>query len=226
MGPLDGGATAYMRRAEPHERNLNYPTVKVSLASGEGHLMISPEGTLLSVGRVSPIVSYTALRKRGERKKCDEDVFEVVCKENGPLEIDTSTGCPEVPRKVAEDLIDQYEALVRRRKVARARIAAVSHDLRLFPKAPEQLIDIAVSPPTDGKSSCWNRHKRRKARRGTFVRVFAGESKDSFVRCAHRTYTACRHIPAGSDAPRPVRSRDGPGRCGLDGMRCLRASCC
>ena len=38
---------------------------------------------------------------------------------------------------------------------------------------------------TDGKSSCWNRHKRRKARRGTFVHVFAGESKDSFVRCAH-----------------------------------------
>ena len=85
MGLLDGGATACMRTAKPHERNLNYPTVKVSLASGEGHLMISPEGTLLSVGRVSPIVSYTALRKLGYRKICDEDVFEVVRKENGPL---------------------------------------------------------------------------------------------------------------------------------------------
>ena len=165
--------------------------------------MISREGTLLSVERVSPIVSYTALRKLGYRIVCDEAVFEVVHKENGPLEIDTSHGCPEVPRKVAEDLIEQYEALVRHRKVAPARITAISHDLEgytdaeliqgmqqgkceteaamrvfaktLFPKAPEQLIDIAVNLPTDGKSSCWNRHKRRKARRGAFVHVFAGE---------------------------------------------------
>ena len=113
MGLLDGGATACMSTAKPHERTLNYPTVKVSLALGEDHLMISPEATLLSVERVFPIVSYTALRKLGYRIKCDEDVFEVVHKENGPLEIDTSTGCPEVPRKVAENLIEQYEALVR-----------------------------------------------------------------------------------------------------------------
>ena len=170
--------------------------------------------------------------------------------------------------------------------MAQARIAAISHDLegyanaeliqamqqgkcetesamrmfarRLFPEAPEQLIDIAVDLPTDGQSSCFNRHKRRKARRGAFVHVFAGESKDSLVKCAHdlglehisvdikedlcpsetsgfllslalsavlrvliggppcRTYTVCRHIPAGPDAPRPVRSRNGPGRYGLD----------
>ena len=91
--------------------------------------MISPEGTLLPVERVSPIVSYTALRKLGYRILFDEDVFEVVHKENGPLEIDTSTGCPEVPREVAEDLISQYEALVRQRKVIRARVAALTQDL-------------------------------------------------------------------------------------------------
>ena len=129
MGLLDGGVTACMKTAKRHERTLNYPTVKVSLALGESHLMISPEGTLLSVERVSPIVSYTALRKLGFRIICDGDVFEVVHKENGPLEIDTSSGCPEVPRQVAEDLIEKYEALVRHRKVAQARIAAISHDL-------------------------------------------------------------------------------------------------
>ena len=32
MGLLDGGATACMRTAKAHERNLNYPTVKMSLA--------------------------------------------------------------------------------------------------------------------------------------------------------------------------------------------------
>ena len=124
--------TACVRTARPHERNLKYPTVKVSLALREGHLMISPEGTLLSVERVSPMVSNTALRKLGYRIICDELVFEVVHKENGPLEIDTSTGCPEVPRKVAEDLIEKYEALVRHRKVAQARIAAISHDLGVY----------------------------------------------------------------------------------------------
>ena len=57
MGLLDGSATACVRTAKPYECNVNYPTVKVSLAVGEGQLMISPEGTLLSVERVSPIVS-------------------------------------------------------------------------------------------------------------------------------------------------------------------------
>ena len=75
MGLLDGGATACMRMAKAHERNLNYPTVKVSLALGESHLMMSPEGTLLSVEKVSPIVSYTALRKLGYRILCDEDTL-------------------------------------------------------------------------------------------------------------------------------------------------------
>ena len=70
MGLLDGGATACVRTAKEHERNMNYPTVKVSLALGEGHLMISPEGALLSVERVSPIASYTALRKLGYRIIC------------------------------------------------------------------------------------------------------------------------------------------------------------
>ena len=54
---------------------------------------------------------------------------------------------------------------------------------RLFPEAPEQLLDSVLGClPTGGKSSCWNRHKRR---RGAFVHVFAGESKDSFTKCAH-----------------------------------------
>ena len=109
MGLLDGGATACMRTAKPHECTLDYPAVKVSLAVGEGQLMISPEGTLLSIERISSIESYTALRKLGYRILCDKDILEVVHKENDPEEIDISTGCPEVPRAVAEDLIGQYE---------------------------------------------------------------------------------------------------------------------
>ena len=85
--------------------------------------------------------------------------------------------CPEVPRKVAEDLIEQYEALVRRRKVAQARIAAVSHDLRLFPKAPEQLIDIAVSPQAGiGAWKHVTSSDRRKADGATSVRYRVGGS--------------------------------------------------
>ena len=33
-----------------------------------------------------------------------------------------------------------------------------------------------------------------------------------------RTYRACRHIPAGPHAPRPVRSREELGRYGLEGL--------
>ena len=149
----------------------------------------------------------------GYRILCDENVFEVVHKKN-PLEIDTSTGCLEVSRAVAEDLIDQYDALVRQRKVVRAKVAALTQEFesytnqklaqamqqgkceteaalrlftrRLFPEASEQLLDSVLGClPTDGKFSCWNRHQRRRARRGAFVHVFAGESKNSFTKCAH-----------------------------------------
>ena len=55
VGLLDGGATACVRTAKDHERNMNYLTIQVS------------QGTLLSIERVSPRVSYTALRKLGYR---------------------------------------------------------------------------------------------------------------------------------------------------------------
>ena len=291
MGLLDGGATACTRTAKDHERNLSYPTVKASLALGESRLMISPEGTLLSVERASPIVSYTALHKLGYRIICDEDIVEVVHQEDCPLDIDMSTGCPEVPREVAEELIERREALVRHCKVEQARVAAISQDLakstdseliqnpqqgkceteaamrvfakRLFPQAPDQLIEAVVSClPTDGKS--WNRHKCRRAKREAFVHLFAAESREAFKLSAQgrrlkhipvdikedlcsaethgflltlalsaalrvliggpprRTYTVCRHIPAGPNTPRPVRSREGRGRYGLDGLSCLR----
>ena len=109
MGLLDGGAIACMRTAKPHEYTLDYPAVKVSLAVGEGQLMISPEDILLSIERISPIESYTILHKMGYRILCDKNIFEKIYKENGPEEIDISIGCPEVPRAEAEDLIDQYE---------------------------------------------------------------------------------------------------------------------
>ena len=82
MGLLDGGATACMSTAKVHEHNFNYPIVNVSLALGEGHLMISPKGTLLSVEKLSPIVSHTALRKLGVPFAMR--ISSRLLKENGP----------------------------------------------------------------------------------------------------------------------------------------------
>ena len=47
-------------------------------------------------------------------------LLDVIHKENGPLEIDASTGCPEVQRELAESLIEHH------RKLAQARVAAIS----------------------------------------------------------------------------------------------------
>ena len=131
----------------------------------------------------------------------------------------------------------------------------------VVPQAPDQLKEAVISClPTDRQSSCWNGHKRRRAKRGAFVHLFAGESCESFARSAQdlnlehipvdikedlcssetygfsltlalgaalrviiggppcRTYTVCRHIPAGPNASRPVRSREGAGRHGLEGV--------
>ena len=76
----------------PHRKSLAGLRRKSSDDFPRGYVTLSGEN-------ISPILSCTALSKLGDRILCSEDAFAVVHKENGPLEIDTSTGCPEVPRK-------------------------------------------------------------------------------------------------------------------------------
>ncbi|CAE7196678.1 RE1 [Symbiodinium microadriaticum] len=127
-GLIDGGATACLRTAHSSERSL--PTISVRLAYGSCDLHINQYGTLLSEVPVSPIISVKALLRLGYRIDWNASRCRVYHPKFGDLEVDTSTGCPEVNEGVALELIDQYELYVGRQDTVGARLRCIMEDLR------------------------------------------------------------------------------------------------
>ncbi|CAE7254381.1 RE1, partial [Symbiodinium microadriaticum] len=127
-GLIDGGATSCMRTALPDEYNL--PKIPVKLACGSCDMFINEHGTLLSQISVSPIISMKALLKLGYRMDWNATRCRVFHSKFGDLEVDTSSGCPEVDEGVALDLIREYELYVGRQDQRVARLQSIIADLR------------------------------------------------------------------------------------------------
>ncbi|CAE7353143.1 GIP, partial [Symbiodinium necroappetens] len=127
-GLIDGGATSCMRTALPDEYNL--PKIPVKLACGSCDMFINEHGTLLRQISVSPIISMKALLKLGYRMDWNATRCRVFHPKFGDLEVDTSSGCPEVDEGVALDLIREYELYVGRQDQRVARLQSMIDDLR------------------------------------------------------------------------------------------------
>ena len=148
-GLIDGGATACLRTAERTE--LGLPRVPVQLAAGECHLHVNHAGTLLSPKPVAPIVSFSALLRLGYAMKWSDRTCEIVHPQYGKLEVDTSSGCPEVSTEVALDLIKRYEALVGKKQVREGKINKMMHDMASFTKA--QLAETIRQEGSDAEAA-------------------------------------------------------------------------
>ncbi|CAE7314267.1 RE1 [Symbiodinium microadriaticum] len=120
------------------EREL--PTVPVKLAYGSCDLHINQYGTLLSVVPVSPIISVKALLRLGYRIDWNASRCRIYHPKFGELDVDTSTGCPEVDEEVALGLIDQYELYVGQHDTRGARLRCIIEDLRS--KGTEDLVGL------------------------------------------------------------------------------------
>ena len=189
-GLIDGGATACLRTALAHEMNL--PTVAVRLACGECSLLVNPQGTLLSKTFVSPILSVRALLSLGYKLEWDSYRCSVWHPVKGALDVDVSSGCPEIAEQKALELIGEYEAFVQREESRCARLHCIMRDLealsaedlasmivkrdihadaamqallkRIFPEISEEVMSQAVISLQDqeGETHAWNRRMRRR----------------------------------------------------------------
>ncbi|CAE7222563.1 RE1 [Symbiodinium sp. CCMP2592] len=198
-GLIDGGATACLRVALDHEVGL--PQVVVKLACGETSLCVNPQGTLLSKVYVSPILSVRALLSLGYRIEWDSAKCRIYHAVKGDLDIDVSSGCPEVTEAKALELISQYEDLVRSRELRSIRVHSIMQDLssrtddelasliiqgdtqadaslqmlltRLFPETSSDLTAQAAISLQDqeGEPYAWNRRMRRKCDKSDGVLV-------------------------------------------------------
>ena len=189
LGLIDGGATACLRTAS--EEELRLPTIAVQLAAGECQLHINSAGTLLSKSPVAPIVSVAALLKLGYSITWSNQRCDIQHPSYGRLEVDTSSGCPEVPAETALRLIRDYETLVGRRRIREVRIRKMFDDLndldepslikvlraegseaeaalrllvaRKFPHVPQEVLEQFVAPVQEVcEGHTWNRRARRR----------------------------------------------------------------
>ena len=199
-GLIDGGATACLRTALPGEDQ--FPTVDVQLATGECKLHVNPAGTLLSPTAVAPIVSVSALIKLGYSMSWSDQRCDISHPVHGRLEVDLSSGCPEVAVDVAIDLIKRYETLVSGRQAREDRIRRLMIDMRSmsddqltevlrsenseaegalrvllgrrFDHVPPEILEQLVTPVQEvTESRTWNRKARRRQSKASGLLVHA-----------------------------------------------------
>ena len=81
---------------------------------------------------MAPIVSVTALLKLGYSITWTNQHCDISQPLRGRLEVDTSSGCPEVSASTALNLIRDYETLVGKRQVRETKIRRMVEDLRIL----------------------------------------------------------------------------------------------
>ena len=147
---IDGGATACLRTARSGEYQL--PTLSVELACGSCKLHINSAGALLSRQPVAPIVSAAALLELGYRIQWSKDSCQVSHPRRGQLEVDASSGCPEIGQEIALQLIAEYEEHVKSKDVHEARVRCLLKDLRR--ESTEQLARLMLAGGVEAALPC------------------------------------------------------------------------
>ena len=181
-GLIDGGATSCLRAAKSaFEWKESVPTT-IRLAVGETEARTSPAGTLLLPPRTpcDPIVALHELVRVGYRMTFLEvGKIRIWKPGKSDLQVDCSSGCPEVPVSVAMDLIREVEKskVLSQEKLSRltgsqatfedalARLSMSGEELvswfrTVVPSIPERLLpDLAV--PASTQAHPFNRRRRR-----------------------------------------------------------------
>ena len=201
-GLIDGGATACLRQTRSELEWESSNPIKMRLAVGDSEgIRQTPSGVLVTCQPVEPIVALHELIQLGYRMTYLKPGHIQVWKgSDKPLELDQSSGCPEVSGALALDLINQVEQahLRRAQRVASlAKPVSLSYQeavasvwdsgddiLKWFrskvPSIPARLLpDLAVPATTKGP---WPRRMRRKWLMSdhVIVHLFADKTRQKF----------------------------------------------
>ena len=201
-GLLDGGATNALRSARNEEELKNCTKTQVALALGHADLFLTPAGTLLSPGHVSPIVPMGVLvAELGCRVSWEGETCTVTHPRRGRLPVVMINRCPELSATITEELISEIEDRRARimQRALRLKALGVSscpvdgegHALiedmlewlrKLSPDCPEGV--MARVPPfwrddLNGADVPFNRRVRRAVQRAdkVVIHMFAGKTK-------------------------------------------------
>ena len=202
-GLIDGGATSCLRSAKSAFEWKEASPTTIRLAVGETEARTSSAGTLLLPPKTpcDPIVALHELVRIGYRMTFLEIGKIRIWKPGRPdLQVDCSSGCPEVPVATALDLIREVERskILSQEKLCRLASSKatftealeqlpesgegmVAWFRTLVPSIPERLLpELAV--PSSKKAGPFNRRKRRTLLRAKdiVVHLCPGSSRGMF----------------------------------------------
>ena len=190
---LDSGATHPMRSLDINDKVDQLQRVMVSLADGKKvPMLMSAGGVMISTDmKVEPIIPLGWLAEIGCRISWTKGGLEVKHPTRGILPVTILSGCPQVPRALALELIKEFETnqenyLLKTIKVEKERIK----NAQVYQWLQEVVLNHPVlsSLPTAIKNQLavepgeWahlpvNRHRRKRLKQGFALHLFAGEQE-------------------------------------------------
>ena len=188
QGLIDSGATHALRPEDVGERAKNYKEVQVALANGSSvRLKMNTEGVMVtSSQQVEPIVPMGVLVEELQcRLDWNPQGLQVSHPTRGVLPVDSTNGCPQIPRKLALDLIKEIEqkrsgVLLKEMKVSDEEkwLRDLVEGHPVLKKLPDHLRNhLAVDPGTWGNLPV-NKRLRKKMRNEGFVAyLYSGPSE-------------------------------------------------
>ena len=119
FGLVDSGATTALRFGSKDEIGRSQ-RVRVQLAVGEADLWLSPEGVLLCDVPVQPIIPIACLPQLGCEVSWTDKGITIRHPSKGWLPVTLRGACPELPIKLALQLLQEFESVQATRNRQRA----------------------------------------------------------------------------------------------------------
>ena len=186
QGLVDSGATHPLRPLRLGETESSYKKVSVIMANGESTaLQLTPGGVMVSNRNdIEPIIPMGHLVKK---LGCDVvwkgDSIEIHHPVRGLLPVRNHHGCPQLPRALALELIDELETLGLHFKTKgmkfedeKSWMSALVESHPVLRRLPEEIKRRLVVDVGDWKDLPVNRRQRKRLQKDGFIaHIYAGE---------------------------------------------------
>ena len=187
QGLVDSGATHPLRPRNPGEAESSFRQITVTLANGESSKMhMTPGGVMISQRQdVEPIIPMGQLvHQLGCSVDWTGDHLKIFHPRRGALPVQMQQGCPQLPRKLALDLIAELELLNFNGKMNevnyKEEVTWMKQLVETHPvlrQLPERIRERLVVEVGDWKHIPVNRKQRKKFQRdGMILHMYSGEN--------------------------------------------------
>ena len=191
MALLDSGATHPLRSLEVGDDPSQMSQVRVALADGTKiDMLMTKAGVMVALDQhIEPIIPLGWLAQSGCTVEWSSGGLEVIHPTRGILPVFVKSGCPQIPKALALDLIREYEITEIERVLKKletevdvlkdpdAEVAWLEELIRHHPTLkdlPEEIKNELVVKPGEWRDLPCNRFKRKELKKGCVVHVFSG----------------------------------------------------